>query len=171
MNKLFKKSLAWGLVCLTVVLLSVSCKTPKNISYFQDIRNGQTDQILHSHGIQLKPGDAISIVVKSKSVELTNALNLPVTAQVIGTPEEVSLRQSQGISNYTIDDNGDIDFPVVGKIQTDCDRCRCFCRLHQSQLCSDGRSQDSRTIHFQQRESESAGGTQYCRRPDYLRKT
>jgi polysaccharide export outer membrane protein len=116
MNKLFKKSLAWGLVCLTVVLLSVSCKTPRNISYFQDIRNGQTDQILYSHGIQLKPGDAISIVVKSKSVELTNALNLPVTAQVIGTPEEVSLRQSQGISSYTIDDNGDIDFPVVGKI-------------------------------------------------------
>ena len=115
MNKLFKKSLAWGLVCLTVVLLSVSCKTPKNISYFQDIRNGQTDQILHSHGIQLKPGDAISIVVKSKSVELTNALNLPVTAQVIGTPEEVSLRQSQGISSYTIDDNGDI-VPAFGMI-------------------------------------------------------
>jgi polysaccharide export outer membrane protein len=116
MNKLFKKSLAWGLVCLTTILLSVSCKTPRNISYFQDVHNGQTDQILYSHGIQLKPGDAISIVVKSKSVELTNALNLPVTAQVIGTPEEVSLRQSQGISNYTIDDNGDIDFPVVGKI-------------------------------------------------------
>ncbi len=116
MNKLFRKSLAWGLVCLTTILLSVSCKTPRNISYFQDVHNGQTDQILHSHGIQLKPGDAISIVVKSKSVELTNALNLPVTAQVIGTPEEVSLRQSQGISNYTIDDNGDIDFPVVGKI-------------------------------------------------------
>ena len=116
MKKYQKNQLKWVFVILTTMLLSVSCKTPQNISYFQDVHNGQTDPILYSHGIQLKPGDAISIVVKSKSIELTNALNLPVTAQVIGTPEDVSLRQSQGISSYTIDDNGDIDFPVVGKI-------------------------------------------------------
>ena len=116
MKEYQKNQLKWVFVILTTMLLSVSCKTPQNISYFQDVHNGQTDPILYSHGIQLKPGDAISIVVKSKSIELTNALNLPVTAQVIGTPEDVSLRQSQGISSYTIDDNGDIDFPVVGKI-------------------------------------------------------
>ncbi len=116
MKEYQRKQLRWAFLILTTVLLSVSCKTPKNISYFQDVHNGQTDPILYSHGIQLKPGDAISIIVKSKSVELTNALNLPVTAQVIGTPEDVSLRQSQGISSYTVDDNGDIDFPVVGKI-------------------------------------------------------
>ena len=116
MKEYQKNQLKWVFVILTTMLLSVSCKTPNNISYFQDVHNGQTDPILYSHGIQLKPGDAISIVVKSKSIELTNALNLPVTAQVIGTPEDVSLRQSQGISSYTIDDNGDIDFPVVGKI-------------------------------------------------------
>lgn len=116
MNRLLKNSLRGGLVCLTTILLSVSCKTPQNISYFQDVRNGQVDQIVNSHGIKLKPGDAVSIIVKSKSAELTNALNLPVTAQVIGTPEDVSLRQSQGLGGYTIDNNGDIDFPIVGKI-------------------------------------------------------
>ena len=98
------------------VLVSISCTTPKNISYFQDTYNGQVARIAYSQGIKLKPGDMISIVVKSKSVELTNALNLPVTTQIIGAPEETSLRQSQGVGGYTLDHDGNIDFPLMGSI-------------------------------------------------------
>lgn len=111
-----RKYIKWTLLCIASVVLSTSCKTPKNIAYFQDVQDGQTAQIAYNQGIKLKAGDMISIIVKSKSVELTNALNLPVTAQIIGTPEETSLRQSQGISSYTLDSNGDIDFPLVGNI-------------------------------------------------------
>ncbi len=116
MKEYKRKPLKWAFFGMMTVLLCVSCKTPKDISYFQDIHNGQSDQIINSHGIQLKPGDVISIVVKSKSADLTNALNLPVTAQVVGMSEETSLRQTQGLGGYTIDHNGDIDFPLVGKI-------------------------------------------------------
>jgi len=100
----------------TLLLFTTSCSTPKNISYFQDIANGQTMQIAHHNGIKLKPGNKVSIMVKSQSVELTNALNLPVTSQVIGTPKESSMVQSQGVSGYTLDSNGDIDFPFLGKV-------------------------------------------------------
>lgn len=104
------------LACLLIVLLATACTTPKNISYFQDVQNGQTMTIAYNQGIKLRAGDKISIVVKSKSVELSNVLNLPVTAQMIGTPEETSLVQSQGMGGYTLDRQGDIDFPIIGKI-------------------------------------------------------
>ena len=111
-----RKYIRWALLGVMCVLIGTSCTTPKNISYFQDVQNGQEVKIAYHQGIKLKPGDKISVVVKSKSVELSNALNLPVTAQMIGTPEEISLRQSQGNSNYTLDHEGYIDFPIVGKI-------------------------------------------------------
>ncbi|MBQ9677077.1 MAG: polysaccharide biosynthesis/export family protein [Prevotella sp.] len=116
MKKSKRKYLKWAFFGMMGVLVSISCTTPKNISYFQDTYNGQVARIAYSQGIKLKPGDMISIVVKSKSVELTNALNLPVTTQIIGAPEETSLRQSQGVGGYTLDHDGNIDFPLVGSI-------------------------------------------------------
>ena len=94
-----------------------SCATPKNITYFNDVNNGATIAIAESKGITLKPNDKLSIIVNTKSAELNNVLNLPVTTQVIGTSEVQSLNQGQGTSGYTIDPDGNIDFPLIGKVK------------------------------------------------------
>ena len=116
MKEYRKKTLLWAFIGMMTALICTSCTAPKNVSYFQDINNGQQDKIVYAQGLKLKPGDMISIIVKTKSAELTNALNLPVTAQVIGMSEETSLRQTQGLGGYTVDQNGDIEYPLVGKI-------------------------------------------------------
>lgn len=101
---------------LSVVgLLLTACSTPKNIVYFQDLTDGQIEKLASYRGITLKAGDMISIVVNTKSTELSNVLNLPVSTKTIGMPESVAMSQSQGTSGYTVDNEGNIDFPLIGK--------------------------------------------------------
>ena len=101
--------------CLAVLL--ASCTTPKNISYVPNWTEGEMLTITEAKDIVLKPTDKLSIIVNTKSVELNNVLNMPVTSQVIGYAEVQSLSQSQGTSGYTIDPEGCIDFPLIGKVK------------------------------------------------------
>ena len=98
-------------------LMLASCATPKDITYFPDVKDGETITLTNAKGIVLKPTDKLSIIVNTKSVELNNALNMPVTAQVIGYQEQQALTQSRGTSGYTIDPEGYIDFPIIGKVK------------------------------------------------------
>lgn len=100
-----------------MVLMLASCTTPKNVSYFPNWADGETITLSDTKGIVLKPADKISIVVNTKSAELNNVLNMPVTSQIIGYSEIQSINQSRGTSGYTIDPEGYIDFPLVGKVK------------------------------------------------------
>ena len=99
-----------------LALLFTACSTPKNITYFQDLNDGQIEKLASYKGITLKPADMVSIVVNTKSTELTNILNLPLSTQILGAPQTAALAQSHGTSGYTLDSEGNIDFPLVGKI-------------------------------------------------------
>ena len=81
----------WSLVLLWLA----ACKTPQGIGYFQDMEDGQKVLIAHADGVKLKPGDQLSIIVTTPSVEITNTLNLPAKSQVIGTTEEVALGRAR----------------------------------------------------------------------------
>lgn len=99
-----------------IALLLTACSTPKNITYLQDLSDGQIQKLAAYKGITLKPSDMVSIVVNTKITELTNKLNLPFTTNIVGNTEAASLSQSHGVSGYTLDSEGNIDFPMVGKL-------------------------------------------------------
>lgn len=98
-------------------LLLTSCITPKTVAYFPELSDGQVLTMAQTKGIVLKPNDKLSIVVNTKSAELNNVLNMPVTSQIIGYSEIQSINQSRGTSGYTIDSEGHIDFPLIGKVK------------------------------------------------------
>ena len=100
-----------------LVLLLASCTTPKNVSYIPNWAEGESLITAEAKGIVLKPADRLSIIVNTKSAELNNVLNMPVTSQIIGYTEVQSISQSRGASGYTIDPEGYIDFPLVGKVK------------------------------------------------------
>ena len=104
------------MVLCTTALVS-SCITPKTVAYFPDMTDGTSLALVESKGIVLKPADKLSIVVNTKSAELNNVLNLPVTSQIIGYTEVQSTNQSRATSGYTIDPDGMIDFPLVGRVK------------------------------------------------------
>lgn len=97
----------------------VSCGTSKEIEYFQDVNNGTTLTLLEARTIKVKPNDKLLIVVNSRNPELAMAFNLPYVSTRIGqnsTATGTGSNNSNGVSSYTVDTNGNIDFPCLGSL-------------------------------------------------------
>ena len=118
-QKILKRCL---LLAACAALLN-SCATPKEVVYFQDLQ--QTDGTLaavQAKEIRVRPDDKISIIVNSRDPQLTDLFNLPYVSRQLGqTLRSVTSTygQSQGVSGYTVDSDGNIDFPVLGKIHVE----------------------------------------------------
>ncbi|MFC4672518.1 polysaccharide biosynthesis/export family protein [Dysgonomonas termitidis] len=104
----------FGFLPICILFLS-SCNSSKNIVYFQDIPVGQNITTVKSSDIEVMPRDLISIVVSSKNPELAALFNLPKISYQAGStiPSENTNNQILG---YTVDSDGNIDFPVLGSI-------------------------------------------------------
>ncbi len=99
---------------LALVLFS-SCRTREKVLYFQDIQNGGIYPTQTVTPLKLTMGDKISVIVTSSATpELAQRFNLPVVTLQAGT---TSNSYSNQISVYTIDENGNIDIPTLGRVQ------------------------------------------------------
>lgn len=96
-----------------VLLMLASCATPQ-IAYFQDVPSGEKNQVATVSDIRVRPEDKISILVNSKDPLLVNLFNLPIISRQIGMTG--ANQSSQGVSGYTINAEGAIDFPVLGAV-------------------------------------------------------
>ena len=103
-----------------MVLAAVSCSTPKEISYFQDLQPGVTElTITDPVEIKVRPKDKLSILINAQDQKLTNMFNLPIVSQQIGQESTGSSGTSRGVSGYTVDTDGYINYPVLGKIKVE----------------------------------------------------
>lgn len=96
-----------------LLLMLASCSSTKDIAYFQDVEHGATINVAHKQ-LTLLPEDKISILVNTRNQELTNSLNLPYVSRQLGT--STGAATSQGVAGYTIDKDGFINFPQLGKL-------------------------------------------------------
>lgn len=110
-----KKTLKLLVLAICAVLLS-SCKTQEKILYFQDVQLNKSEPVVGVRDIRLQPKDQISIIVNSKDPQLAALFNLATSSTQIGAGGSGSTGSSK-ISGYTLDDKGEIDFPVFGKIK------------------------------------------------------
>lgn len=106
---------------LFAVWATFSCSAPSHVTYFQDLRPGESEQkVVAATEIKVRPGDKLSIIVNSRDPQLTQLFNLPYVGQQIGqgaVTANNTTNSSQGVSGYTVDEEGMIDFPVLGKIE------------------------------------------------------
>lgn len=101
---------------LVAVALFSGCAAPQ-IAYFQDVYAGSAEPIATGTDIRVQPEDKISIVVNSRDPLLANLFNLPYITRTIGaTVEQGTYFNDRGISGYTVNKAGDIEFPVLGKV-------------------------------------------------------
>lgn len=103
------------LVFITICgLFATSCSTPKNITYMQGFSNQALQTVAQQKRITVQPDDKLSIVVNSKDPALAEVFNLAVAQTRVG---QTSANNSTGqVSAYTVDPNGNIQFPVIGQI-------------------------------------------------------
>ena len=109
---------------LTLMLLLDSCAVPTNIAYFQDAAALNQMAISETEQFKLRPEDKINIIVNSANPMLENQFTLTTRGnvqQTLGasvppvTTAGGSFSSSQPIA-YTVDDQGTIKFPILGKI-------------------------------------------------------
>lgn len=104
------------LVLACMASLLVSCSTQKEIAYFQDIKPGEENTLTDATIIRIRPEDKISIIVNSKDPELAALFNLPYISNQIGSTRSSSQNSNSQISGFTVDSDGYIDYPIIGKI-------------------------------------------------------
>lgn len=101
-----RKLLLLGAVMATVLAVLSSCSTPKDIAYFQDFNPGKSIMVQNPVEIKFKADDEIRILVSSDKPELAAQFSLTSGSSSSG---------SEG-SRYTIDTEGCIRFPMLGRI-------------------------------------------------------
>lgn len=93
-------------------LLFISCSTTKNVVYFQDAVPDMTIKKDKGEYIKVKPKDMISILVSSKTHELAIVFNLPRLQRRM---DNTNTQRGEDLG-YTVDSNGNIDFPILGQL-------------------------------------------------------
>ena len=112
---IFKKNILQALFVALIVL--TSCGTVKDIAYFQNKIVDEPETIDKHAGIVIQPKDQLSIVVSSRNPELVAMFNLPVVSYQAGSEVVATGGYNQRLMGYVVDNDGYIDFPVLGPIK------------------------------------------------------
>ncbi len=109
-----KKLILAFIAALAIGINFTSCGSAKEVVYFQDLDSVQLHNKITETSVRIRPGDQITIMVFGADKYLIMPYN-----QTLNSVSESSLgsggtRDSQ--LPYDVDENGDIIFPVLGKI-------------------------------------------------------
>ncbi|WP_245980606.1 polysaccharide biosynthesis/export family protein [Flagellimonas lutimaris] len=96
--------------CTAITCLIISCSPSKDVVYFQDASQFETLVDDNTFTTKFKVDDLVSIHVSTLDPEASAPFNL-----FRGLEEGVAMRPEQ--VNYLVDKNGEIDFPVIGKVK------------------------------------------------------
>lgn len=104
------------IAAISGVLMLSSCGAVKDIAYFQNKVINEPEKIDKHAGIVIQPKDMLSIVVSSRNPELVVMFNLPMVQHMAGS-EIAGGSSQQRLLGYVVDNNGCIDFPVLGTLK------------------------------------------------------
>ena len=100
---------------LGLTALLVSCSAPKEVLYLQDITSLKEEVIDKNYEVIIHKDDLLAILVNSKDPELALPFNMPLVTYQIGAQTTAQQR----LLGYLVDQNGDIDFPNLGKLHVE----------------------------------------------------
>jgi polysaccharide export outer membrane protein len=119
MGKTFLYRILFG----TMLLLAFSSCSLKKIKYIQDIDSSTKMRVAYEQALTIKPDDQMMIIVSCRDPQVAAMFNQPYYTNRIGGSEAMnnsiigsSYSYTQQVTGYTVDSNGDINFPIIGKI-------------------------------------------------------
>ncbi len=122
--KVLKIMLRRILLLLLFFVSILSCKAPEDVVYFQDSKNLEQISSTNSFTPVFKVDDIVSILVSATDMDAARPFNLMQGASVsLPSSDDGSGGTTgsggSGVSEptYLIDEEGNIDFPVLGKLE------------------------------------------------------
>lgn len=106
-----KKLISAVVVALTIVLALSSCGSARQVAYFQNIDSLNLSASKMLYEAHIMPKDQLSIIVKTTNEDASEPFNL-----FMKNGMNNSGSSGQNLQSYLVDNKGDIDFPVIGKI-------------------------------------------------------
>ena len=108
-------------ILLLIGVCASSCVTQKQMTYLREVNAQSADSInktFHALSeIVIKPGDALTIYISALDKEAIAPYNLPAVA--FTTPNSTSLNTVGQMQSYRVDEQGDVELPVLGKIHVE----------------------------------------------------
>lgn len=110
---------------LLATLLFSSCATRKDLIYLRDMEELKEYPVFQKYEPVIHRDDRLSITVSCKNPELTLPFNIPGSSNYsVGLDGNITTSvPSSGADNaskgYLVDVNGEIDFPILGKLKVE----------------------------------------------------
>jgi len=103
--------------CLITIFLLASCQSYKKVPYLQDVEVvEQTAQQENLYDAKIMPKDLLTIVVSCTSPELAVPFNLTVASPASVATGNSQLTVQPVLQPYLVDNEGKINFPVLGEL-------------------------------------------------------
>ena len=100
---------------LFMIGLLAGCATRKDVVYLQDVAPLMQMTVPTNYEMSIYRDDVLGISVSSKEQELVMPFNLPLVSYQLGAVYTTQQR----ILGYLVDTNGEIDFPILGRIHAE----------------------------------------------------
>ena len=119
-----KKSIFVLLINLVFILLN-SCTSKKKLDYLQNIESVALEASMKNAKSTIQPNDQLVIMVTAKDMDVVKPFNQNFSSGQIlqySIPSNNAPTQSQTSASgptYMVDSQGNIEFPVIGKINTE----------------------------------------------------
>lgn len=110
---MMRKYVTYLLVCVAVFF--TACTSTKKILYLQDVVPLKQQEIEQKYEVIIHSDDLLAIMVNSRDPELALPFNMPMVTYQLGS----NSTGQQRVLGYLVDTNGDIDFPILGKIHVE----------------------------------------------------
>ena len=107
------KYVTYLVMCMAVFFSA--CTSTKKIIYLQDVIPLKQQEIEQKYEVIIHSDDLLAIMVNSRDPELALPFNMPMVTYQLGSNNG----GQQRVLGYLVDTNGDIDFPILGKIHVE----------------------------------------------------
>ena len=103
-----------GLMVIALLLMLASCTTPRTLGYLLDMEYNKDYPALPAPELKMQKEDRLSIQVLSENAELSAPFNTMLTITDLANQTA-----KQPMLTYVVDREGNIDFPVLGKLHVE----------------------------------------------------
>ena len=114
LQRINMKKLLVPFVLMTIVLLLDACSSAKQVAYFQNIDSTSLTASKGLYDARIMPKDLLTITVVTSDPSTSKPFNLSIQ-NTLGTDGRLG-STTGSLLQYLVNNDGDIDFPVVGTV-------------------------------------------------------